>query len=102
MRVLTDSLFMMLPAMLVGAGLMIWHAERINRLIKQYRRYETLGLFILLVVGIMLVSEGGSLANLYVFDKAIEPMSKVTFYLLVIVMIVIDGIQGWYKKAKSH
>jgi len=98
MRALTDSLFMMLPAMLVGIALMVWLVEHISVFLKQYRRYEMLGLFILFLVGIMLVVEGGHLANLHLFGQAIEPMSKVAFYLIVVLIIIVDSVQGQYSK----
>ena len=44
--------------------------------------YEVLGLFILFVVGIMLVADGGHLAHLKLFNNPITPMSKTTFILL--------------------
>lgn len=100
MRALTDSLFMMLPAMLIGIALMAWLVEHISDFLKQYRRYEMLGLFILFLVGIMLVSEGGSLANFHLFGQAIEPMSKVTFYLIVVLIIMVDSVQGQYSKKR--
>ena len=100
MRALTDSLFMMLPAMLIGVALMAWFVEHISAFLKQYRRYEMLGLFVLFLVGIILVSEGGDLANFYLFGQAIEPMSKVTFYLIVVLIIIVDSVQGRYSKKR--
>jgi predicted tellurium resistance membrane protein TerC len=102
MRALTDSLFMMLPAMLVGVALMVWLMGSISTFVKQYHRYEMLGLLILFLVGIMLVSEGGDLANLQLFGEAIEPMSKVAFYLVVVLMIVVDSVQGQYSKKRQE
>ena len=100
MRALTDSLFMMLPAMLIGIALMVWFVEHISIFLKQYRRYEILGLFILFLVGIMLIAEGGHLANLHLFGQAIEPMNKVTFYLIVVLIIVVDSVQDKYSKKR--
>ena len=60
--------------------------------------YEVLGLFILFVVGIMLVSEGGHLAHLNLFGHAITPMSKPTFYFVISVLILTDFVQTQYQK----
>jgi hypothetical protein len=60
--------------------------------------YEVLGLFILFLVGVMLLSEGGHISHLKLFGSAIELMSKATFYFVIAVMVVIDIVQGRYQK----
>ena len=44
--------------------------------------FELLGLFILFIVGIMLLSEGGHLAHMQLFGNEVTPMSKTTFYFV--------------------
>jgi len=60
--------------------------------------FEVLGLFILFIVGIMLLSEGGHLAHLHLFGFAITPMSKATFYFVIGVLILTDIVQARYKQ----
>ena len=60
--------------------------------------YEVLGLFILFIVGIMLVTEGGHLAHLKLFGNEIVPMSNTTFYFVIVVLIIVDIVQGRYQK----
>ena len=60
--------------------------------------YEVLGLFILFVVGIMLLSEGGHLAHLDLLGHQITPMSKATFYFVIGVLILTDIVQTRYQK----
>ena len=60
--------------------------------------YEVLGLFILFLVGVMLISEGGHLAEMELFGSHITPMSKSTFYFIIFIMVVIDMVQGRYQK----
>lgn len=52
--------------------------------------YEVVGLFILFLVGVMLLSEGGHISHLHLFGYAIDPMSKATFYLVIFGMVTID------------
>ena len=73
-------------------------AERVTEFLKKNRMFEVLGLFILFIVGIMLLTEGGHLAHLFVFDNAITPMSKSTFYFVIFVLILIDIVQNKYQK----
>ena len=60
--------------------------------------YEVLGLFILFIVGIMLVTEGGHLAHLKLFGNEITPMSKTTFYFVIAILVITDIVQGRYQK----
>jgi predicted tellurium resistance membrane protein TerC len=60
--------------------------------------YEVLGLFILFVVGILLLSEGGHLAHLQLFGHKIEAMSKATFYFVITVLVLVDVVQARYQK----
>ncbi len=60
--------------------------------------YEVLGLFILFLVGIMLLAEGGHLAHLKLMGQAITPMSKATFYFIIIILVLTDVVQGRYQR----
>ncbi|MCA9565015.1 MAG: tellurium resistance protein TerC, partial [Myxococcales bacterium] len=53
---------------------------------------------VLLIVGIMLLSEGGHLAHLSFFGHEIHAMGKPTFYFVITVLVLIDIVQGRYKK----
>ena len=77
---------------------MIWLADRVASFLEKNRMYEVLGLFILFIVGIMLVTEGGHLAHLKLFGNEITPMSKTTFYFIIGILVVIDIVQGRYQK----
>jgi len=57
-----------------------------------------LGLFILLIVGIVLLSEGGHVAHLTLFGYQVEPMAKSTFYFSIAVLVLVDVIQSGYQK----
>ena len=95
---LTDVFWVMATAIVLGGLMMIWLAGRVTEFLKKNRMYEVLGLFILLVVGIMLLSEGGHLAHMKLFGNAITPMSKTTFYFVIAVLIIVDVVQGRYQK----
>ena len=59
-----DQFWLMAAAIILGGVLMIWLADRVSNFLEKNRMYEVLGLFILFLVGIMLLSEGGHLAHL--------------------------------------
>ena len=95
---LTDVFWVMATAIIVGGVLMVWLADRVSTFLKKNRMYEVLGLFILFLVGIMLLSEGGHLAHLTLFGSEVTPMSKTTFYFVIVVLVLIDMVQGRYQK----
>ena len=95
---LSDVFWVMATAITIGGVLMIWLADRVASFLEKNRMYEVLGLFVLFVVGIMLLTEGGHLAHLTLFDQEITAMSKATFYFVIVVLILTDVVQGRYHK----
>ena len=95
---LTDVFWIMATAIVIGGLMMIWLSGRVTEFLKKNRMYEVLGLFILLIVGIMLLSEGGHLAHLQIFGNEITAMSKTTFYFVITVLVLIDIVQSRYQK----
>lgn len=95
---LTDVFWVMATAIFIGAALMIWLSDGVAAFLEKNRMYEVLGLFILLVVGIMLLSEGGHLSHLMLFGSPIEPMTKTTFYFVISVLVLTDLVQSRYRK----
>jgi len=95
---LTDQVVIMATAIVIGGLLMIWLADHVAEFLDRNRMYEVLGLFILFIVGIMLLSEGAHLAKLHLFGHEIEAMAKSTFYFVIVILILIDVVQGRYQK----
>ena len=95
---LTDIFWIMVVAIVISGLLMIWLAEKVTVFLTKNRMYEVLGLFILFIVGIMLLTEGGHLAHLKLFGEDIVPMSKTTFYFIIAILVLIDIVQGRYQK----
>ena len=95
---LTDVFWVMATAIFIGAMLMIWLSDGVAVFLEKNRMYEVLGLFILLIVGIMLLSEGGHLAHLTLFGNAITPMTKTTFYFVIVVLVLTDIVQSRYRR----
>ncbi len=95
---LTDVFWVMATSIMIGAGLMIWLSDGVADFLEKNRMYEVLGLFILLVVGIMLLTEGGHLAHLKLFDNTIDPMTKTTFYFVITVLVLTDIVQSRYRR----
>lgn len=94
----TAAFIVMAIAIVASGLLMLVMADRISVFLAKNRMYEVLGLFILFIVGIMLVTEGGHLAHLKIFGNEIVPMSKTTFYFVIAILIIVDVVQSRYQK----
>ncbi len=99
---LTDNFIIMASAILIGALLMVWLADTVAAFLQRNRMYEVLGLFILFIVGVMLLSEGGHIAHLKFFGHEITQMSKATFYFVIAVMVITELVQSRYSKKLSN
>ena len=94
----TTAFVVMAIAIVISGLLMLVLADKISTFLAKNRMYEVLGLFILFIVGIMLITEGGHLAHLKLFGNEIVPMSNTTFYFVLAVLVIVDVVQGRYQK----
>jgi predicted tellurium resistance membrane protein TerC len=102
---LSDVFAVMATAIVIGGILMLVLADTVSEFLQKNRLYEVLGLFILFVVGIMLLSEGGHLAHLSLGGHEITAMSKATFYFVIGVLVLCDVVQSRYQRkllARKH
>ncbi|WAC01968.1 tellurium resistance protein TerC [Lacinutrix neustonica] len=94
----TTAFIVMAIAIVLSGLFMLLMADKISVFLAKNRMYEVLGLFILFIVGIMLITEGGHLAHLRIFGNEIVPMSKTTFYFVIVILVITDIVQGRYQR----
>ena len=104
---ITD-VFPILAIAIVLSGLaMLLLADGVTKFLEKNRMYEVLGLFILLIVGVVLIGEAGVAAShamhdqslaVKIFGYALVPMSKTTFYFAVVVLFLVEIIQSNYSR----
>uniref|UniRef100_UPI0040479F66 TerC family protein n=1 Tax=Yoonia sp. TaxID=2212373 RepID=UPI0040479F66 len=104
---ITDVFPVLATAIILSGLAMLLLADGVTRFLEKNRMYEVLGLFILLIVGVVLLGEAGPAAghamendalNIRVFDTEIIPMSKSTFYFSVIVLFAVEILQSGYSR----
>ncbi|MEM7218289.1 MAG: tellurium resistance protein TerC [Pseudomonadota bacterium] len=95
---LTEVFIVMATAIIIGGVLMIVLVDTVSEFLQKNRMYEVLGLFILFVVGIMLLTEGGHLSGLTLFGEEVHQMSKTTFYFVIGTLVLTDIVQTRYQK----
>jgi predicted tellurium resistance membrane protein TerC len=99
--VVVYNMWLMSIAIIVSGALMIWLADKVSVFLQKNRMYEVLGLFILFIVGIMLLTEGGHKAEMTLFGNHITAMNKTTFYFVILVLVLVDIVQSRYQKNLS-
>jgi predicted tellurium resistance membrane protein TerC len=104
---ITDVFPVLALAILLSGAAMIWLADGVSRFLEKNRMFEVLGLFILLIVGVVLLGEAGPAAAHAMHDEALQirifgyellPMSKTTFYFSVIVLVAVEAVQSGYAR----
>lgn len=104
---ITDVFPVLAVAILVSGLAMLLLADGVTEFLKKNRMYEVLGLFILLIVGVVLLGEAGPAAahamdddalQIKIFGRDLLPMSKTTFYFSVVVLVIVEFVQTGYQK----
>ncbi|MEO9516260.1 MAG: TerC family protein [Paracoccaceae bacterium] len=104
---ITDVFPILATAILLSGLAMLVLADGVTRFLEKNRMYEVLGLFILLIVGVVLLGEAGQAAAhamhdeslaLKLFGYEVIPMSKTTFYFSVVVLFLVEIIQSGYTR----
>lgn len=112
---ITDVFIILATAIGLSGVAMVLLADRVSAFLEANRMYEVLGLFILLIVGVVLLGEAGQAAvhgleaggmshdeakdaALKVFGQEIVPMSKSTFYFSVVVLVAVEILQSGYSR----
>lgn len=104
---ITDVFPVLAIAILISGVAMLVLADGVTAFLAKNRMYEVLGLFILLIVGVVLLGEAGPAAahamhddslQIKVFGYDLIPMSKTTFYFSVIVLVMVEVVQSGYQR----
>ncbi len=95
---ITDVFILLATAIVLSGIAMLLLADTVAEFIKKNRTYEILGLFVLLIVGIVLLGEGGYEGGLTLFGFAVQPLEKSTFYFSIAVLFIVQAIQSRFQK----
>ena len=104
---ITNVLILLIIAILTSGIAMIVLADKVTEFLERNRMYEVLGLFILLIVGVVLLGESGTAAShamhneslqIKIFGYPLIPMSKSTFYFSIVVLFLVEFIQTRYQR----
>ena len=103
---ITDVFPILATAIILSGLAMLILADGVTRFLEKNRMYEVLGLFILLIVGVVLLGEAGPAAAHAMHDDSLKlkimgyeliPMSKTT-YFSVVVLVAVEAVQSGYSR----
>ncbi len=104
---ITKVFAVLATAIIISGIAMLALADTVAVFLEKNRMYEVLGLFILLIVGVVLLGEAGPAAahamhddalQIKLFGHALIPMSKSTFYFSIAVLVMVEVIQSGYAR----
>ncbi len=94
-----SDVFLVMAIGIIASGIAMYLvADAFASFLKKNRMYEVLGLFVLLIVGISLLGEGGHLGHLELFGFKVEPLAKSTFYFSIAVLFIVEVVQTRYQR----
>jgi predicted tellurium resistance membrane protein TerC len=105
---LTHVVWVIATAIIISGIMMLALADQVSAFLKQNRMFEVIGLFILFIVGVLLITEGGHLAHMELFNFEVVAMSKASFYFVIFVMVIVSVVQTRYRnkleklRAREH
>lgn len=99
---LQGALFIMIVAVVVSVLIMMVFAVPVGRFVNKHPTIQILGLAFLILIGFMLIIEGGHLAHLKVFDAEIGAVPKGYLYFAIAFSLLVEFLNmRMRKKSKA-
>lgn len=87
---LAGALFVMIIAVVVSVGIMMLFAMPVSRFVNEHPTIQMLGLAFLILIGFMLIIEGGHLAHFRIGDNAIGVVPKGYLYFAIAFSLLVE------------
>ena len=98
---LTDSLFIMVVAVIVSILIMMLFAGPVGRFVNQHPTVQMLGLAFLILIGFMLIAEGAHLAHLSVAGSEVGTVPKGYLYFAIAFSLFVEFLNMRLRKNKA-
>jgi predicted tellurium resistance membrane protein TerC len=98
---MTDIFLVMMGSVVISVALMLAFVGYISDFISKNPDFEILGLFVLLLIGFVLVLEGGHVAHLTVNESAFPYIPQWIVIFILLLMFSVDLYQNWLERAKE-
>ena len=98
---MTDVFAIMVLSVVISVALMLTFAGKISDFISRNPDFEILGLFVLLLIGFVLVLEGGHVAHLSVNGSAFPYIPQWIVIFILLLMFSVDLYQNWLERKEE-
>ena len=98
---MTDVFLVMVGSVVISVMLMLWFAEYISNYMTSNPDFEILGLFVLLLIGFVLILEGGSVAHLTINGNAFPYIPQWIVIFILLLMFTVDVYQNWLERKRE-
>jgi len=99
---MTDSFAVMIGSVVISVGLMLRFAGFISDYIARNPDFEILGLFVLLLIGFVLILEGGHVAHLTINEGTFPYIPQWIVIFILLLMFSVDLYQNWLERKQQH
>jgi len=98
---MTDSFLVMMGSVVISVGIMLAFAGYISDFIARNPDFEILGLFVLLLIGFVLILEGGHVAGLTVNGSEFPYIPQWIVIFILMLMFSVDLYQNWWERKRD-
>ncbi len=98
---MTDIFLVMVLSVVVSVALMLAFADAISTFLASNPEFEILGLFVLLLIGFVLVLEGGHTAHLEANGTAFPYIPQWIVIFMLVLMFTVDLYQNWWERGRE-
>ena len=98
---MTDVFPIMVGSVVISVALMLAFAAPISAFLSKNPEFEILGLFVLLLIGFVLVLEGGHTAHLEVNGTPFPYIPQWIVIFMLILMFSVDLYQNWWERTRG-
>jgi len=98
---MTDIFMAMVGSVVISVGIMLIFAGFISDYMSQNPDFEILGLFVLLLIGFVLILEGGHVSHLTVNGQAFPYIPQWIVIFILMLMFAVDVYQNWVEKKRD-
>lgn len=95
------ALIIMIISVVLSVGIMLAFANPVGEFVNDHPTIQMLGLAFLILIGFMLILEGGHLAHLTIFDSEIGAVPKGYLYFAITFSLVVEFLNMKLRKGNS-
>ena len=98
---MTDIFLVMVGSVVISVAAMLFFAGTISDYMNENPDFEILGLFVLLLIGFILILEGGHVAHLMVNANAFPYIPQWIVIFILMLMFSVDLYQNWHERKRE-